>query len=147
MIETVTVLLKLWQVIPAANMIQNLWQCTYARKYGFNHMVASIWANPFVDRAGYIFHLLADSGTQMKALTQKVSIFHEMYSVGCLCFPKFLTEIESTTFFSPTLSINCNKNQSHNAKFSRTSLETDQSPSLLLPVHKDLGINGPVWWW
>lgn len=69
-------------------MIQNLWQCNYVRKYGFNHMVASVWENPVVDKAGCIFHFLADLGNPKKALTQKVDVFHWRYSVGYLCFPK-----------------------------------------------------------
>jgi len=39
-------------------------------------MVASVWENPVVDKAGCIFHLLADLGNPKKALTQKVDVFH-----------------------------------------------------------------------
>jgi len=61
-------------------------------------MVASMWKNPFVDRAGCIFQLLAGSGGQMKALTQKV------FSMRCIqedisVFQKFLVEMGSTIFF------------------------------------------------
>lgn len=81
-------------------------------------MVASIWANPFVDRASCVFDLLEDSGSQMKALTQKNSIFHKTHSVGYLCFPKIPNENgKNNIFFLPNLSSKYNKKQFHNAKF------------------------------